>query len=178
FYTGQRLGDIARLTWQNVDIERAQLRLVTGKTGRRIELPLAKPLLAHLTTLSASDDPKEPLFPNAFRVATGLRDRSSLSHGFYEILVSAGLASPRTKKSKGEDGKGRRRARVVNALSFHCLRHTATSLLKAAGVSETVAREIIGHDSAAVSRLYTHVSDASKREAVAKLPDVEGITSA
>jgi integrase len=52
------------------------------------------------------------------------------------------------------------------------LRHTATSLLKAAGVSEAVARDIIRHKSAEVSRHYTHVDEASKRTALNKLPDL------
>ncbi len=45
-------------------------------------------------------------------------------------------------------------------------------LLKNAGVPEAVARDIIGHESAAISRNYTHVDDAAKRSALAKLPDV------
>jgi integrase len=35
-------------------------------------------------------------------------------------------------------------------LPFHSLRHTATTLLKSAGVSDAVAREFIGHDSPTV----------------------------
>jgi hypothetical protein len=31
-------------------------------------------------------------------------------------------------------------------------------MLKAAGVSDFIAREIVGHDSAAVSRQYTHLT--------------------
>ncbi|NDJ14627.1 MAG: integrase, partial [Acidobacteriia bacterium] len=50
--------------------------------------------------------------------------------------------------------------------------HTATSLLKNAGVSEVVARDIIGHDSAAVSANYTHVDEDTKRKAVDLLPDI------
>ena len=49
---------------------------------------------------------------------------------------------------------------------------THNLLLKNAGVSEAVARDIVGHDSAAVSRLYTHIDDKSKREAVNKLPAI------
>ena len=41
-YTGQRLGDLATLTWQNLDIERRELRLSTAKTGRRQIIPLSK----------------------------------------------------------------------------------------------------------------------------------------
>ena len=62
--------------------------------------------------------------------------------------------------------------RTTSELSFHCLRHTATSLLKNAGVSDAVARDIIGHDSAAVSAHYTHIDTATKRGAVDSMPDV------
>ncbi len=34
-YTGQRPGDLARLTWTNVDLAREEIRLVTSKTGRQ-----------------------------------------------------------------------------------------------------------------------------------------------
>jgi hypothetical protein len=33
-------------------------------------------------------------------------------------------------------------------------------LLKASGVTDAVVREIVGHDSAAVSRVYTHIDSA------------------
>jgi hypothetical protein len=49
---------------------------------------------------------------------------------------------------------------------------TTTSLLKNAGVSEAMARDIIGHESAAISRHYTHIDEDSKRKALAKLPDI------
>ena len=55
-YTGQRLGDIARITWANVDLERNELRLVTEKTGRVVVLPLAAPLRDHLESLPSADD--------------------------------------------------------------------------------------------------------------------------
>jgi hypothetical protein len=48
----------------------------------------------------------------------------------------------------------------------------ATTLLKASGVSDAVAREIIGHESAAVSRTYSHIDVATLRAAIDKLPDL------
>ena len=60
----------------------------------------------------------------------------------------------------------------MSAISFHSLRHTATSLLKNAGGSEAIAMDIIGHDSKAISRQYTHIDDAAKRSAFGKMPDV------
>jgi hypothetical protein len=45
-------------------------------------------------------------------------------------------------------------------------------MLKAAGVSDFMARELVGHDSAAISRQYTHLTTDDKRRAMAHLPDV------
>ena len=53
------------------------------------------------------------------------------------------------------------------------LRHTATSMLKNAGVPEAVAMDIIGHDSEVISRHYTHIESNAKRAALRKLPDLE-----
>lgn len=168
-YTGQRLGDLAQLTWQNLDLARRELRLSTEKTGRRQIIPLAKQLMDYIDALPAGDNPKAPLFPRAYVAATNGTSSGRNSKQFHALLVQCGLARPQNHKSTG---KGRSARREQNELSFHCLRHTATSLLKNAGVSEVVARDIIGHDSAAVSANYTHVDEETKRRAVDLLPDV------
>jgi integrase len=127
---------------------------------------------AYLAELPAGDDPTAPIFPDAHRVATANNNVSELSRQFHEVLVSAGLVNKDGPVTHKATGKGRDAARERNCLSFHSLRHSATSMLKAAGVSEAVARDIIGHESAEISRHYTHVDDEAKRVALAKLPDV------
>ncbi|HKB89648.1 MAG TPA: tyrosine-type recombinase/integrase, partial [Opitutaceae bacterium] len=69
-------------------------------------------------------------------------------------------------------GQGRTAPRQRSEITFHSLRHTATSLLKNAGVSEAVTRDIIGHESAEISRHYTHIDEDTKRVALGKMPDV------
>lgn len=170
-YTGQRLKDIASLTWANIDTERGELRLSTSKTGRRQIIPIAKALLPVLEELPASDNPQAPLFPSAFPLGSRPGGTSALSQQFHELLVAAGLAIPRPPKHKSQ-GIGRDGVHKRSEISFHSLRHTATSLLKAAGVSESVTRDIIGHESATVSRHYTHVDEESKRNALDRLPDI------
>ena len=168
-YTGQRLGDVADLRWSNVDLQRLEIRLTTDKTGRRQIIPIAKALARFFETTPAGDDPNAPLF----RRASGIRARSNysgtLSSQFFQILVAAGLAKERSHKSTG---KGRSAKRTQNELGFHCLRHTATSLLKNAGVSEAVAMEFVGHDSTSVSRQYTHIEQDSLRRAADLMPDI------
>jgi integrase len=163
-YTGQRLGDVAALTWRNIDVPRGEVALVSRKTRRRILIPLADPLREYLESLPAGDDPDEPIFPKAHARRTG-----TLSNQFYEILVAAGLAEKRSHRAQG---KGRDARRSFNQLSFHALRHTATSWMKNAGISPAIVQDIIGHDSAAISAHYTHVSESAKRRAIESLPDL------
>jgi integrase len=57
FYIGQRLGDIAGITRQKLDLKREEVKLRTDKTGRLQILPLAAPLLKYVKQLRLGDDP-------------------------------------------------------------------------------------------------------------------------
>jgi integrase len=167
-YTGQRLGDLVNLRWNQVDLQRGEIIFKTRKTGRTVIVPIAEPLLEWLLE-HATDDPVGPLFERIFARYQTSRI-GGISNAFYELLVTAGLAKPRPRRVL--PGKGRDGARNATKLSFHSLRHTTTSWLKAAGAAEAVARDIIGHDSAAVSRHYTHIDAPTKSAAIAKLPNL------
>lgn len=172
FYTGgQRIGDVARLTWQNVDLDNGELRFVTRKTHRSQVVPIAPPLLAALATLASSDDPKAPLFPHAAEVLRASNDEyvGGLSNEFHEILVEAGLAVPHVHH---KTGKGRSARRTMGALGFHSLRHTFTSWAKSVGIGSAIVQDMVGHDSAAISAHYTTIDDATKRTALGALPDL------
>ena len=173
FYTGQRLGDLSRLTWSNVDLERQELRFTAAKTGRRQILPLATPLLRHLETLPSSDALAAPLHPRAFSSVSRQGRTATVSRAFYDLMADAGLVVKRDrgKDLKGE-GKSRSAARSTSEISFHALRHTATSLMKNAGISPAIVGEFIGHESDAVNRIYTHIETASLRRAADALPDL------
>ena len=168
-YTGQRLGDLARLTWQNLDLQRSELSCVTGKTGRQQIIPLATPLVRYINSLPAAAKPSQPIFSKAFTVVTREQRTGSLSNKFYDVLVAAGIAP---KRSHRPTGKGRSGKRTMNELSFHALRHTATSLMKNAGVSPAIVQEFIGHDSPAINAHYTHIETSALRKAAESLPDV------
>jgi len=166
-YLGQRLGDLAKLTWRAVDLDTGEVAFSTRKTGRRVVLPLVQPLADYLASLPASDNPNAFIFPGA----ASAKRTASLSNQFRDILVAAALVEPRPRGHKST-GKGRDQAREASEISFHSLRHSAVTMLKAAGVSDFIAREIVGHESAAVSRQYTHLTTNDKRAAMQRLPDV------
>lgn len=164
-YLGQRLGDLSKLTWRAVDLERGEIAFTTRKTGRRMSLPLVQPLTDYLSSLPTTDDPNSFIFT---RAATAKRT-GTLSNQFRDILVAASLVAPRGHQARGT---GRSSTRKASELSFHSLRHSAVTMLKASGVSDVLAREIVGHESAAVSRQYTHLTTADLRAAMKRLPDV------
>jgi integrase len=168
-YTGLRISDIALLTWENLDLVNAVLTLESQKTERRMDIPIAPRLKQYFDELPAGDDPAAPLFPEVYARRVANKTSGPTSAQFRKIMVKAGLAEARTHNTTG---KGRGAKREVSKLSFHCLRHTATSMLKNAGVSDAVARDIIGHDSEAISRQYTHIDLAAKRKAIESLPDI------
>lgn len=169
-YTGQRLGDLARLTWANVDLQAQEIHLRTAKTSRLVRIPICKPLLDHIESLPADDDPKATLHPRAAGLATV--NGSTLSRQFGELLAAAGLSTKKTHEPTDEQRKGRASRRNASELSFHSLRHTATSMMKNAGVSPAVVQDIIGHESAEISGHYTHIEGEAKRKALDAMPDI------
>src|SRR6516162_6323688 len=163
-YTGQRLSDLASLTWSNIDLERNEIRLIARKTGKNVILPIAPPLRSHILTILSSHDAKAPVHPRSFGILKRQNGSAgNLSNQFSEILAAVGLREPVNRRST-EKGRNARRAR--NELSFHCLRHTAVTLLKDACIPEAVVMELVGHDSKEMSKHYTHVGqDALVRAA-------------
>ena len=164
-YLGQRLSDLAKLRWRAVNLDSGEIAFTTRKTGRRMVLPLMQPLADYLASLPVDDDPDAFIFPRA----ANANHTGTLSNRFRDILVCAGLVEARSHKGTG---KGRSHARQTSEISFHSLRHSAVTLLKAHGVNDAMAREIVGHESAAVSRQYTHLSTADLRNAMQRMPDV------
>jgi len=71
-------------------------------------------------------------------------------------------ASPRSGRPQGEGCESQ----------LPQFRHTTTSLLKNAGVSPAIAEEFVGHDSAEMNRVYTHIELDAMKKAAGLLPDV------
>ena len=166
-YTGQRLADLATVRWDNIDLDRNEIRIKTRKTGKRLSIPIALALKAHLRSLPAGREGY--VHPKAAAIVTRQKRSGTLSNQFADLLAQAGLRDKATHKGKG---KGRDAKRSSNGLSFHALRHTAVSLLKDAGIPEAVVMELVGHDSKAMSAHYTHVGTEALAKAVAALPEI------
>jgi integrase len=167
-YTTQRLSDIAALTWNQIDVNKGEIAFLTRKTKRRMAIPIAGPLAGHIASLRRGM-PQGPVHPAAAAALATSGKAGTLSRRFNEILQSVNLVPRKSHKKTVEKENDRR---DFNALSFHSLRHTGATWLRAVGASESVSREIVGHDSVSVDRGYVHTDPAAMRAALDKLPDV------
>lgn len=166
-YTGQRLGDIARFQWKNVDMKKKTISLTTSKTGKELIIPLPPDLHKHLASLPLPITEAQPIHPGAFAIVAAQGKTGHLSNQFGAILAKAGLRKVTTHKTTG---KGRSAKRETNGLSFHSLRRSTATYLHEAGVPQSVAMALIGHDSADIHSIYVNVGEEAMRSAAQKLP--------
>ncbi len=154
--TGMRSGEIASLTWGQVDL--AQRVVTVGKaktssgTGRQI-----------------------PMNPQLFEVFSAHADWFTRRFGdtrptYY--LFPFGKPTPNDPTRPITDVTSawealRKRAGVQCRL--HDLRHTAATKMAEAGVPESTMLALMGHMSRAMMERYSHIRMAAKREAVEAL---------
>lgn len=146
FHTGLRMMDIAELGAVNLD--GATLIRRSDKTDTQTRTPL-HPQLAEWVKGRG-----EWLFPkirtmkknNVSTTFSNLRERAGISK---EIVLPGGEKAKR---------------------SFHSLRHTFTSILANADVSEEVRMNLTGQKTSAVHANYTHFDKNTLTAAISKLP--------
>lgn len=164
-FAGLRLTDCAKLKAGNIDLERRVLRFMPRKSDRKkkvLEIPLHSELVAFFTENPPAPFDANPLFPTLGNVSTS--GRNGLSASFKDIMSNAKIDRQVTRKTK--DGA----ARETASLSFHSLRHSFTSMLAKANVSEEVRQKMTGHTESTTHQIYTHLDMESLREGVDRIP--------
>lgn len=162
FYTnGQRLGDCCKLTWEQVDMRRGVIHIVTKKTGKKLELPIHEALRERLETLAPPAARSGYLFPTLGKEYEK-NETSTLSGDFVALLRSFNIVPP------ADDSPTAGRRHNVSPKSFHSIRHTVSSLLAAdPSIPEELAMQGVGHDDKEVHSGYVTASTAELK----RLPD-------
>lgn len=164
-YTGgQRLGDIATLKWEQIDLEGGLIAMTTQKTKRRMNKPIIAPLMAVLSRRQAESVSKYVFPLAAAKHAQAGGTSSKLSLEFTGLLKEHGFIEDDTKAPRQGD------RRTLSALSFHCLRYSVVTILRNAGVPPDLTRELVGHASEQVERIYYTPDMMTISKALDKLP--------
>lgn len=158
-YTGGRQQEVAQMQWRHIDIAGKRITLHRTKTGDEHWLPLHPALAAHLAQRERGK-PTDPVLPDIAKL-----QRRRISNKFRTaILPRIGIVQE--YHSDGDAG------RKLAAYSLHSLRHSLSTWLNAAGVSEMMRMRIVGHEDEDVSRGYTHTELEQAARELEKVPAV------
>lgn len=155
---GSRLADSVSLRWGNIDLEQGVIDYLpakTSKTGKRIPFPIRYwpdqlALLRarfHAPGMGGKVGPDDPVYPLLF--AAHSSQKEWMSGAFERVMRAAGIEKVPVVKATG---KGRTR----NSQGFHSLRHTANTNCAARGVPAEIRKELFGHSTVEMNRVYTH----------------------
>jgi integrase len=173
-YTGLRLGDAARLQWDCVDLQKKMITVIPAKTKRKkveVRIPIQPDLLTYLSKVTITDDsPEAFVFTELSR--RGIGDRSGLSQQFTDIMTAAKVSRGKPSREPSSE-KGKHAGRVTYERGFHSLRHTFTTWLRTAGVSEEDRMSLTGHSTRDTHAIYSHTDEKVLRDAVSKLPTLK-----
>ncbi len=139
--TGARRNEIAALLWDEVDFDRACLRLRDSKTGAKV-IPLGSPaleLLNGITRLRQS--------PFVFPASFGHSHFIGLKTIWDRVRKEAGFPD----------------------LRLHDLRHSFASIGLAAGDTLPMIGALLGHSNARSTARYAHLADDPKRQAAQRI---------
>lgn len=167
--TGCRYGELTRVPWSDLDLDRRVLRLRAEhtKAGRAREVPLLEGLAGELRALRGVHVRVlgRPVRPSdlVFLTPEGrpwCAPTNNVMRVFNRLLESAGIDRV--------DAEGRK-------LDVHALRHTMASRLARAGVPLQKAQRLLGHsDPKLTATIYAHLGVEDLRDAVERLaPAVE-----
>lgn len=147
-YTGQRVGDCARMTW--ADWDGSTIRVRQQKTGVEVWIPAHNALKAEMEAWRAE---AKTLTILANRAGKPWANASSLSHTFNDELRGP-----------------------LEGLVFHGLRKTAAVRLAEAGCTVHEIAAITGHQSLAMVQHYTAAADR-RRQAKAAVIKLESFAN-
>lgn len=165
-----RLGDIVNMTWEQVDLAKATVTLDPQKKEDDAQiLPLHPAFIGWLKSRERGIG-KAPVFPHLHGRKPG--GANGLSRTFKRIMDEAKVHGQITRRGADAETRkklGARAGRTITSLSFHSLRHTATSLMAEAGVAKDTRKKITGHTDDRVHEIYTHTEIETLRAAVEKI---------
>lgn len=159
-----------------MDLAGKRITLIPSKTKRKkreIMIPIQPDLLAYLESIPiTSDKPDAPVFQWLSKASVGAR--GGLSQTFNGIMREAGVDRGKPSRPPAIKGDALKATvgRITYERGFHSLRHTFTSWLRNAGVSEEDRMALTGHSTRESHAIYSHHDEAALREAVAKLPSI------
>ncbi len=146
---GLRFGEVANLTFSDIDLKRESLTLRDTKSGTNRTVFMTQRVKEMIESLEFGNNGDL-----VFKTSKGGKlDR--ISHSFFRTVEELGL----------NDGVIDPRQKVV----FHSLRHTYASWLVESGVDLYTVQKLLGHSSLVMTERYSHLSPNKLKSAIKQM---------
>lgn len=145
-HTGMRAGEIFALKWGHIDAENGLIHVADPKSSRARKAIMTATIKELFQSLP-SGEPSDFVFHS--RVAGPIKE---VSHAFDRAVNKLGF----------NNGITDRRQKVT----FHTLRHTFASVLAIKGRPILTIKDLLGHQSLAMTERYSHLTPDHKKQAV------------
>ena len=147
-HAGLRWGEIASLTWQDVDVDRGALTIRDAKAGSRFAFMTSQ--LKEMFQRRPRGEPADYIFS-----IRGARTPSRISPTFHRVVdelgFNAGVSDPRLR------------------VTFHSCRHTYGTYLYELTHDLYLVQKSLGHASAVMASRYAKMTEPRLKEAAAAL---------
>ena len=147
YHTGLRAGDVAKLTYGNIDFKKRAIVSFIRKTRKIHEFPIAEFLIKQLPKGISKES---PLFPDVYAEnEVTLNGKIAKPRKFMQALLKAGSRPHAT---------------------LHSFRHTFNNTLRDLGMSIEDRQVLLAHASSETNKIYTHPNFNLASDYVNKVP--------
>jgi integrase len=171
--TGLRQGELLGLGWDDIDLDRKELRVRRGLQRVSGHLIFVEPKTSgsrravSLTSLAVEALLAQRARQRELRLLAGSRWRDG------GLVFTTGIGTPLEPRNVLRDFQLALERAGLARRRFHDLRHSFASLLLAQGASPRVVMEMLGHSSIALTmNTYSHVSGALQEDAALRLDEL------
>lgn len=149
YANGLRNGEIVHLRKHDLSFEREEIRVHKGKGAKDRILPLSTLMIRVLTKYLDEYNPK------------------------YWLFEGQNKARPYTSSSiQAVYRRARERAGLNSEYRLHDLRHAFATHLLERGTDIRIIQELLGHSDIKTTLVYTHVSNATKKNIISPIEDL------
>jgi integrase len=182
---GLRQSEILGLRWDDIDFERGslavryQIRMVSESEANEIDTSFPRkrsPTKVSFVPTKSKGSRRTLAIPSEVLAMLKHHRKNQVKERLrapkwneYNLVFTSPTGNPVDAANLRKQFAAHLNAANLPRIRFHDLRHTASSLMQVAGVSDRTRGRILGHQTAAMTAHYTHVFDPEMQEAAERM---------
>lgn len=154
-FCGLRIAEVSRLRWDDIDIDKRELKVVCGKGSKDRYSHIPEQVIPILRKYKRFVGKSEWLFPS--KKLDKPKRATTISQEYTRFLSKAELQIQIDTAKNGFP---------MYKYSFHTLRHTYATYLLEKGIELVYIQKALGHSDMVTTQIYAHVSNPELRRQI------------